>query len=230
MLDELKKEQGWVNGFFQQVIRGWMIGDLKRLTENILPIPNSDGNCNFPISLYVFSCIEFLGYLTTEDFDSIKDGPGGYSSRRIITFIENFFPDESKREIEPYKALFVNIFRNGLAHEYFAKSAGISRSVEHLLYKDSTGNLILDADRFASTFEQSTTKLKEKIASDDNLVKRIYERYHENYNKNANFSKNTPISTSTTLIESFATLSRESYTTTQPMDFNVNFNNKDSNK
>lgn len=55
----------WLNGFMSEVVEGWMLTDLERLINDIPHRPSAAGNCNFPIALYVFACIEFLGQLTS---------------------------------------------------------------------------------------------------------------------------------------------------------------------
>ncbi len=52
--------------FLNEVVMGWMLGDLENMVTKIQPVENGAGNCNFPIVLYIFSCIEFLGFLTSE--------------------------------------------------------------------------------------------------------------------------------------------------------------------
>src|SRR3989344_8086584 len=153
----------WLNDFISEVIDGWMLKDL----ESLISIPHRQsmaGNCNFPIALYIFSCLEFLGHLTSPNL--ITNQQSGYSKDRILSYIDNFFTKESTQEIQPYRSSFVNIFRNGLAHEYFAKSAGISRTEVNLLQVDNEGRPILDADRFAEAFKYSIDNLKKKVSSD----------------------------------------------------------------
>lgn len=172
-----------LNYFIAQVVDGWMLSDLTTLTA----IPHRSGaagNCNFPIALYTFACIEFLGQLTS--VTPINHNQPDYTKNSILSFIDNFFPDDFKQKLRPYKVRFVNIFRNGLAHNYFAKAAGVSRTkIEPFSVED--GHLVLDADRFADAFKSAVNKLKETIETDSQLVDRMINRYDEQYQVNLKF-------------------------------------------
>jgi|SRR3989344_4637860 len=186
----------WLNDFIAEVVDGWMLQDLERLSNDIPHRPGEAGNCNFPIALYIFACLEFLGHLTSQKL--IPDNQSGYSRDRIMSYIDNFFPQEFVQKIQPHRNNFVNVFRNGLAHEYFAKSAGISRTESLPLQADSEGRLILDADRFAEAFKLSVERLKEGIKTDGNLVDRIVDRYNDSYQSSLHFrvtSTSTSVST-----------------------------------
>lgn len=170
----------WLNGFIAEVIDGWMITDLKRLLIDIPHRPGADGNCNFPIALYVFACIEFLGQLTT----TAPLPKTGYTQTSIMGFIDNYFPEDFKLKLQPHRANFVNAFRNGLAHNYFAKYAGISRTENEPLQVNGEGMLILDADRFVEAFRAAIVKLKEAIKTNAQLAETMVDRYNAQYQDN----------------------------------------------
>lgn len=172
-----------LNYFIASVVNGWMLTDLERLTNDIPHRPGASGNCNFPIALYTFACIEFLGQLTYAGKSLPKKG---YTQASIMGFIDNFFPDDFKQKLQPHRANFVNIFRNGLAHNYFAKAAGISRTKPEP-FSVEDGHLILDADRFAEAFKLAVSKLKEAIKTNDLLVERMVDRYDAQYKGNLKF-------------------------------------------
>lgn len=170
-----------LNNFISQVVDGWMLGDLITLTA-IPHNPGAAGNCNFPIALYTFSCVEFLGQLT---FPGTL-GNQGYTKDAVLGFIDDFFPDDFKLKLQPHKNEFVNIFRNGLAHNYFAKAAGVSRTkTEPFSMED--GCLVLDADLFADAFRLAVDKLKATIQNDPQLVERMVDRYEAQVNENQKF-------------------------------------------
>lgn len=171
-----------LNSFISQVVDGWMLNDLAILTA-IPHKPGAAGNCNFPIALYIFSCVEFLGQLT---FSGQSLPSTGYTKASVLGFIDDFFPDDFKQKLQPHKNEFVNIFRNGLAHNYFAKAAGVSRTkTEPFSIED--GHLVLDADRFAEAFRLAVDKLKTTIQSDTHLVERMVNRYEAQVNDNQKF-------------------------------------------
>ncbi len=172
-----------LNYFVTQVVDGWMLTDIVRLTS----IPHrsgAPGNCNFPIALYVFACIEFLGQLTP--VTPINPRQPGHTQTSIMGFIDDFFPDDFKQKLRPHRSNFVNIFRNGLAHNYFAKAAGISRTKPDY-FSVENGHLVLDADRFAEAFKLATDKLKENIKTDPQLVERMVNRYDAQHHHNLQF-------------------------------------------
>jgi len=182
----------WLDNFITEVIDGWICQDLERLLTDIPHRPGMAGNCNFPIALYIFSCLEFLGNLTSPVL--ISNNQPGHTKDRILSYIDTFFLEEFVKEMKPHRNNFVNIFRNGLAHEYFAKSAGISRTEVCLLQVNNQGQLVLDADRFAEAFRTSIERLKEAIKADTALVERIVERYRNSYQNNLRF-RVTPTTT-----------------------------------
>lgn len=175
--------------FFEEVVKALMIGDLNNMVTKIPVVPNAGGNCNFPIALFIFSCIEFLGYLTSEN---LIEGSSNYSKDRVLSYIDSYFGENYKVQIKDNKEIFVAVFRHGLAHEFFAKAAGISRQTGTLITTDkSTGYLVLDADEFYVAFRASTETLKVKISNNDGgVADKIVSRYGALLKKN--LSKFTP--------------------------------------
>src|SRR3990167_8846509 len=81
---------------------------------------------------------------------------------------------------------FIKIFRHGLTHEYFAKSAGISRKGTELLSIDIVKEaLVLDADVLLGEFRSSITELRKKVNEDTALATQIKTRYLEMRNNNS---------------------------------------------
>lgn len=181
----------WLNGFVAEVIDGWMSRDIERLIKEIPHRRSEAGNCNFPIALYVFACIEFLGQLTSE----ASLPRTGYTQVSIMGFIDNYFPEDFKHKLQPYRENFVNIFRNGLAHNYFAKYAGISRTESEPLQVNSEGMLVLDADRFAEAFNRAIVKLKDAINTNPKLAETMVDRYNAQYQDNRLRFQTTPTTT-----------------------------------
>jgi len=183
----------WLKGFITEVIDGWMLNDLERLINDIPHRPGKAGNCNFPIALYVFACIEFLGQLTSVVPIDTKEP--GHTQKSIMGFIDTYFPEDFKRKTQLYRSNFVNIFRHGLAHNYFAKYAGVSRTESEPLQVDSEGMLVLDADRFVEAFKSAINTLKEAIKNDTELTQRMVDRYNKQYKDNRLRFKAIPTTT-----------------------------------
>ena len=165
----------------EKVIDGYMLGDLKRMVD--LPVvPNQTGNCNFPITLYVFSCIEFLGTLVSEE--PIPDRPGA-TQDRFWAYVELTFGN-NLQTFQQHRNNFIQIFRHGLTHEFFAKNAGISRQHAEVFGISEGGKLVLDADRFYDIFKESCETLKSLLDTSEQIKERVVDRYLELQQRNQN--------------------------------------------
>lgn len=189
-----------------RICRGWILQDLKRLIQ-IPVIPNSDGNCNFPIALFVLSCMDFLGYLTSlQELNSIGD-----TEKRIKTYIDLYFVETDKKALRPYMDDFVEVFRHGLSHEFFPKYGGISRTIPHVIWQKDD-KLVLDADELSHAFIRSIDNLSDRLDQLP-LAERVVRRYETKQNENKqrfiqrlistsnNYSSNATISYDPNLIE-----------------------------
>lgn len=166
--------------FLFKIIDTWMIRDILRM-RNTPILAQSGGNLNFPLVLYLFACMEFLGSLITEK-ERYKQNE---TKKRIWFYIETTF---RKEEIEKFKRCedsFVKIFRNGLIHQYSTKGAGISRGSSDILHFSQKRGLILDADKFADAFIRSTKKFKGLFRKKKYLVNYYYffERTYSRFTK-----------------------------------------------
>ena len=184
----------------ESVIDGYMLGDLSRMA-NIPVVPNSPGNCNFPIALYIFSCIEFLGSLVSET--PISDRPGA-TQDRFWAYIEMTFGN-NLQIFQQHRNTFIQIFRHGLTHEFFAKNAGVSRQNPNLFSTSPGGKLVLDADKFFEAFQDSCTTLRSLLDTSEELRERVADRY---LNMQENNQNRWP-SLSPTVMASGATLPRQ---------------------
>ncbi|MBU2460221.1 hypothetical protein KKG44_03845, partial [Patescibacteria group bacterium] len=81
------------------------------------------------------------------------------------------------QEFQQHRATFIDIFRHGLMHEFFAKNAGISRHHTELFGISQEGKLVLDADQFHQIFRDSCNRLKSLMDSSEELTQRIADRY-----------------------------------------------------
>jgi len=153
------------NYILGKVIKGYIVGDLKKLLE-IDVRPGQDGNCNFPIALYTLTTISFLGGAMNGNND-------------IFAYIKKYFDTNDRNELLPYESYFKDIFRNGLAHYYFPRKAAISRVDKSVFTKTDEGDLVLQADIFANMFLNSLDNL-EKLFNEEALCIGIYNRFIEN--------------------------------------------------
>jgi hypothetical protein len=185
-----EKQIDFVKDFIlKKLVKGYIVGDLKRMLD-VKVKPNYDGNINFPIALYTFTSISFLGFLVSKnEFEE--------DWKRINAHIDLFFTPEDKAEIEPHKTEFTSKYRNGLAHEYFPKMSGISRTNEHLMTLSSKEYWVLDADVLANMFIRSVDNLV-KACKDKYFCLQIFNRYNAIQTRNSMFKNKPPISTTTT--------------------------------
>lgn len=188
-----------------KVANGYIVGDLERML-GIKVILNHDGNANFPIALYTLTSMSFLGYL-------VADREFSNDWERINAYIEAMFVPEDKSEIEPHKTEFANKFRNGLAHEFFPKMAGISRVNDRLMTLSAEGYWVLDADILAKMFIRSVNNLV-KASEDNDFCRRVFDRYNAIQERNLEL-KNKPSITTTT------STARSSGATTTTLPYNL---------
>lgn len=186
-----------------KVVKGYVVGDLERMLR-IKVIPNHDGNCNFPIALYTLTSMSFLGYLIAKR-ELVNDW------ERINAYIDEMFSEEDKAKIEPHRAEFTNKFRNGLAHEFFPKMAGISRVNSELMTLSEEGYWVLDADILAKMLIKSVANL-EDATRDETFCIRVFDRYNEIQKRNLEFKDRPPVPVTKVVQSSGAT------TTTLPYE------------
>jgi len=173
-------DKEWINKvFFNEIVECYMLADLAKIEENYDPSKKC-GNCNFPLALQVFSCMDFIGWLISDHRNKKEDTSGNINS-----FIDNLFSSTRGEQIKQVEG-FVNIFRHGLAHEYFAKGCGISRKKGELLWLDFDNNSInLDADVLLEKFRLCIDVLKKKISGNPNLANQIRKRYEKKQDDNS---------------------------------------------
>ncbi len=206
--------------FFEKIIDGWMLADLENMVTKIPAVEGAVGNCNFPIALYIFACIEFLGFLTSDVI--IPDGADNDTKRRIWSYMNSYFDNGFISQLKSYEDDFVSIFRHGLAHEFFAKAAEVSRGKSLLVFYDTDlKSLVLDADKFYEAFKFSTENLKQVISQNTGkIADKMLSRY--NTLQASNFikflPKNVPTSTHTSLSNASIAEPIDKNTTTLPYD------------
>ncbi|MFA6184795.1 MAG: hypothetical protein WCT51_04335 [Candidatus Shapirobacteria bacterium] len=144
--------------------------DLNRLIKEIKPRNNIPGDCNFPIILFCLTSIEFLGTLC---FDDSTD------EQRSKKYIEKYFIDNKSKElIYKFGILnFVNIFRNGLTHNFYVKHGfGIQRKSREILFLNRENKFILRTNKFVNSFLKSLSSFEEELKN-NNFQDEICRRY-----------------------------------------------------
>lgn len=196
--------------FLNKVVSGYIQKDLENINSKIPPVLGEVGNVNFPIALCILAYMEYLGgFLIGKDM--------GFDNN-VETYIKQCFKIPGNYNIK----ILRDLFRHGLAHEYFARG-GISRDgITPPLYRNYQGKVILDAQTLLNDFLESLNTFKDKLTEvafaqrekdATNAIKDWEEKYKDEI-KNLPFMGDFPIHTRT----SGATIYPEKTTTTLPYD------------
>ncbi len=147
--------------FLNQIVFGWIKKDLENISLVRTTTPG-DGNANFPLAMCVIGYMDHLGgYLKGTEKGGLEVNIKAYLS---------CFENASEYSAE----LLNDLFRNGLAHDYFARG-GISRSGMRppMIYAPGVG-VILDADSLLNDFIESLDNFKNQL-TEENFQQRFVE-------------------------------------------------------
>lgn len=151
-----------LNDFLNRIVFGWIKNDLERMTTEISDFRREAGNINLPLALCIMAYLEYLGGF-------LRGRDGGFTPNARI-YIQECFNNPGDYPIE----LLRDLFRNGLAHEYFARGA-ISRDGNRPpLYRRFDNEVILDIETMVADFLQSLDRFREKLTP-DNFQRRLIE-------------------------------------------------------
>lgn len=148
--------------FLDRIVDGWIRRDLERMMSGIPANDGEIGNINLPLALCTLSYMEFLGGYLIGRYRSFATSAKKY--------IKQCFSNPSEYNV----ALLMDIYRNGLSHEYFARS-GISRENERpALYLSKEGQVVLDVETLTKDFIKSLQVFRTEL-SDENYLNRKQE-------------------------------------------------------
>lgn len=145
--------------FLNTVVFGYIKKDLENMRDKIRPQPAAIGNINFPLALCVLAYMEYLGGF-------LLGGSDGFS-QNVREYISKCFTNPDEYPVE----ILRDIFRNGLAHEYFARG-GISRDGGRPAVYKEVGGAVLDAETLTNDFLESLDKFKQEL-EDDKYTRRV---------------------------------------------------------
>jgi hypothetical protein len=149
-----------LHDFLNRIVFGWIKSDLERMTKEIHDFHREAGNINLPLALCVMAYLEYLGGF-------LRGNDGGFTENASV-YIEECFDNPDQYPVD----ILRDLFRNGLAHEYFAR-ASISRDGNRPpLYRRHDDEVILDIETMVADFLKSLDKFKEKLTS-ENFEKRL---------------------------------------------------------
>lgn len=166
--DEMKVAE--VRSFHFLRINDYICGDL----QSLLAVPKKrNGACNFPIALYSLSCMDYLGFLTSEK--KLKTN-GTDTLARIRTFGDKYFSEFAKGSIAGRWSDLTQIFRHGLSHTFFPKGGGVARGNGQEILSDQDGITVLNADALAREVINAMSRLGDDVKNNESLCLRIFDR------------------------------------------------------
>ncbi len=146
--------------FLNKVVFGYIKKDLENIRSYLPKKPGEEGNNNFTIALCVLSYMEYLGSFYTLDNFNFKEN--------VTTYINECF----KSPTDYHPTILKDLFRNGLAHDYFARG-GVSRDgIRPGLYRSWDNKAVLDADTLLQDFLDSLDKFATDLP-EEKFVERI---------------------------------------------------------
>jgi len=152
--------------FIDKYVFGWIRKDFERIKSGVPAIPNGVGNVNFFLALCVLTTMDCLG--------SFLRGEKGYFEKNVSEYINKCFKNPNEYPI----AILKEIFRNGLAHEFFPKGGAISRDGIHpAVSVDDKNRVILDAETLVNDFLISLDKFS--IELDENKYQERMKQFEE---------------------------------------------------
>jgi hypothetical protein len=179
---DFEKQLGVVREFFDHEVRGYMVEDIKSLQNSVEAMDRAYGGCAAPLALMVCSAMNRLGALIGAN-DPKEILVPEKTSEWLKLFCEQYMQPPRTGEW-PYKTqtfqrVLYEIFRNGLAHQYMPKAAGITRDpgIKEVI-SEKEGLVVLQSDLLANDFCNAVDRLGDKIEQGENhsaLISRIYE-------------------------------------------------------
>ncbi|MDD5415413.1 MAG: hypothetical protein PHE48_00195 [Candidatus Daviesbacteria bacterium] len=140
--------------FLNKIVFGWIKHDLERMTTEIPALDGAVGNINFPLALCVLAYMEYLGGFLLGEEGNFTDNSKEY--------IDKCFVHKDEYPID----ILRDIFRNGLAHEYFARGAISRNNLRPAVYKQSGVGAILDVETLVKDFLDSLDKFKTQLTEE----------------------------------------------------------------
>jgi len=144
-----------INAFLEKIVFGWIKNDLERMTKEIPARNGAVGNINFPLSLCVLAYMEYLGGFLL--------GRKGDFTHNVEEYLERCFQKSEEYPID----ILRDIFRNGLAHEYFARGAISRNGLRPPVYKHKEAGAILDVETLIEDFLSSLEKFKMELSKEN---------------------------------------------------------------
>ncbi|MBU2598894.1 MAG: hypothetical protein KKC53_07005 [Actinobacteria bacterium] len=184
--------------FLNDIVFGWIKKDFERMLQRIKVIPSGQGNINFPLALCVLVDMEYLGSFLLGGDCGFNNCAGKY--------VQKCFKKPNEYPIE----ILGDIFRHGLAHEYFARGGICREGIRPAVFNDEKIGVILDAETLVKDFLDSLEKFKDELSEEKYKIRmaQAKETIREKLDKHQELINNLPkkptptnsISASTTIV------------------------------
>lgn len=147
--------------FINEIVFGWMKKDLENISKIRLLTPGA-GGANFPLAMCIVVYMDHLGsyLLGTEK--------GGLEIN-IQKFLECF-----KNPSDYSPELLNDLFRNGLAHDYFSRGAISREGIRPPMMNIAGSGVVLDADSLLIDFFEALNSFKMNL-TEENFNRRFNE-------------------------------------------------------
>lgn len=145
--------------FIKKYVLGWMKRDFEKIIEKIPVIPNEPGNIGFFLALSVLVSIDALGGFLLGENKGFKEN--------VKEYISKCFRKPGDYRIK----ILQDVYRNGLAHEFFSRGAVTRGSSCPAMFRDKKIGVTLDANTLAKDFLESLNKFTEDL-TEENYQKR----------------------------------------------------------
>ena len=201
-----------VVSFLETTVFGYAVGDIRRLGQvRPDPIPPNLRGCTVPECLSIFAVLDLLGFLMRGDFDDEKEldldrliadqmkyAPPPASDNKILKrisekackssdnlkyMLKKWLSEQSKDYDELNRHLIIKLFRNGGAHQFIPKAAGIAKwGLDHPLIEfwkadDGFPKPILNEDLFRQDFLETVDHIALVLKNKDEQTEENLRRH-----------------------------------------------------
>ncbi len=158
--------------FFTERLERFLIPDLVRLRTEIRPRGDQQG-CTVATAMLAFATLDLVGYLIRPD-EAKKEATTG-NITHALSRKAALFPLQYAEAAEA----IVKLYRNGVMHQLFPKSCGISKpspANEQIFFFIDGNTPHLNVDVLVDDLLKALETLKERAESDSELASRMEER------------------------------------------------------
>ena len=153
-----------IDDFLAKFVKGYLLHDLESMAQISLPPGQNDGVVGYPMIATVLAGMELLGWILSPG--NIVFDPAGGSNGYFLNFWNNYFTKQYP-QYSNLGRLFRKLMRNGIAHNFVAKSGIIVQkgSGQIVSIDSARQEIYIDCIVFYKEFEDTYHKLVEPIVN-----------------------------------------------------------------